>query len=56
MGIVSRYIGFPKKVLIAMALLIVLGFGVGLLSPVLGATAGFGVGGALTMRRPIRTT
>ena len=52
LGVVSRYVGFPKKVLIAMVLLLLLGFGVGLVSPVLGATAGFAVGGALTMRPP----
>lgn len=52
LGLLSRYPGFPKQVLRAMALLIVVGFGVGLLSPALGATAGFGVGGALTLRRP----
>ncbi len=52
LGTLSRYMGFAKQVLRAMGLLIVVGFGVGLLSPVLGATAGFGVGGALTLRRP----
>ncbi len=35
-----------------MGLLIVLGLAVGLLSPVLGAAAGFGVGGSLCLNRP----
>ncbi len=42
----------PKRVLWAMVVLVLLGLGVGLLSPALGASAGFGVGGALTLADP----
>lgn len=42
----------PRKVLQSMGLLLPIALGVGLLSPVLGATAGFGVGGALCLREP----
>lgn len=48
-GLVSRNPGTPKRVLQSMGLLILLGLGLGLLSPVLGAAAGFGVGIALTL-------
>lgn len=51
-GLVSRNPGMAKKVLWAMGLLLTLGLGVGLLSPVLGAAAGFGVGIALTLNLP----
>lgn len=51
-GVLSRNPMFAKRVLQSMGLLILLGLGIGLASPVLGATAGFGVGGALTMRQP----
>ncbi len=51
-GVVSRNTDFPKRVLQSMGLLIVLGLSVGLLSPALGATAGFGAGGALALSRP----
>lgn len=51
-GVVSRNPQFAARVLRAMGLLLLLGLGVGLASPVLGATAGFGVGGALTLREP----
>lgn len=40
----------PKRVLQGMGLLIPIGLSVGLLSPVLGATAAFGVGGLLALR------
>lgn len=49
---VSRHPLAPRMVLRAMLLLPVVGLGVGLLAPVLGATAGFGVGGALTLNPP----
>jgi hypothetical protein len=51
-GLVSRNANTPKRVLWSMALLLVLGLGVGLLSPVLGAAGGFGVGIALTLNLP----
>jgi hypothetical protein len=46
---VSRNPRAPKRVLIAMGLLLGLGFALGLISPILGAAAGFGVGFALTL-------
>ncbi len=52
LGVISRNTLFAKRVLQSMGLLLVLGLGLGLLSPVVGATAGFGVGGALTLRAP----
>lgn len=51
-GLVSRNPVFPKYVLRSMGLLLLLGLAFGLISPALGATAGFGVGFALTLRRP----
>ena len=48
----SRNPDMGRAVLRAMGLLLLLGLSVGLLAPVLGATAGFGVGGALTLSRP----
>lgn len=51
-GFVSRNPEASKWVLRAMGLLLVLGLGIGLISPVLGAAAGFGVGAALTLKRP----
>ena len=51
-GFVSRNSLAPRRILWAMALLIVLGLSVGLISPVLGASAGFGVGVALCLRLP----
>ncbi len=52
LGFVSQNPKAPKRVLQSMGLLIVLGLTVGLLSPVLGAAAGFGVGGAITLSPP----
>src|SRR3970282_1297663 len=49
-GLVSRNPRTPRMVLIGMALLAGLGLSLGLVSPVLGAAAGFGVGIALTLR------
>ena len=40
----------PRRVLQSMGLLIPIGLSIGLLSPVLGATAAFAVGGALCLR------
>lgn len=51
-GLVSRNTRAPLRVLLAMGLLIVLGLAVGLISPVLGASAGFGVGVAICLRLP----
>lgn len=51
-GFVSRNPRAPKQVLVAMGMLLVLGLAVGLLAPVLGASAGFGVGIALVLNRP----
>lgn len=51
-GFVSRNPRAPKLVLVAMGLLLVLGLAVGLLAPVLGASAGFGVGIAVVLNRP----
>lgn len=48
-GFVSRNPDTPKRVLQSMGLVIVLGLALGLLSPVLGAAAGFGVGGSLCL-------
>lgn len=49
---VSRNPLAPKRVLQSMGLLPLLGLVVGLLSPVLGAVAAFGVGGALCLNPP----
>ena len=51
-GFVSRNAQTPKRVLQSMGLLIVLGLALGLLSPVVGAAAGFGVGGSLCLNQP----
>ncbi len=51
-GFISRNPGAPKKILYAMGTLVVLGLAIGLLSPVLGAAAGFGTGIALTLNQP----
>jgi hypothetical protein len=51
-GFVSRNAQTPKRVLQSMGLLIVLGLALGLLSPVVGAVAGFGVGGSLCLNQP----
>lgn len=48
-GFLSRNPRAPKRVLWAMGLLVVLGLSIGLIAPVLGAAAGFGVGVALTL-------
>jgi hypothetical protein len=51
-GFVSANSLAPRRILLAMGLLIVLGLSVGLISPVLGASAGFGVGVAICLRLP----
>ncbi len=51
LAIVSRNPA-PRRVLQAMGLLLGIGLSIGLVSPALGATAGFGVGGALVLADP----
>jgi hypothetical protein len=51
-GFVSRNPRAPRLVLVSMGLLLALGLAVGLLSPVLGASAGFGIGIAVVLNRP----
>lgn len=51
-GLVSRNPRFPRHVLQSMGLLLLLGLAFGLIAPVLGAAAGFGVGIAITLNRP----
>jgi len=51
-GLVSRNTRGPRQILLAMGLLLGLGLSLGLISPVLGASAGFGVGVAITLKRP----
>lgn len=51
-GFISRNPRAPKRVLRAMGLLLVLGLVGGLLSPILGAAAGFGAGTGLTLNEP----
>lgn len=51
-GLLSRNPKSPKAVLRSMALLPLVGMSVGLIAPILGASAAFMVGGALTLDRP----
>lgn len=51
-GLVSRNPRTPKRTLWSMGLLILIGLFLGLVDPVLGATTGFGIGIALTLRLP----
>lgn len=51
-GFVSRNPRAPKQVLLAMALLLPVALSMGLLAPVLGASAGFAVGIAVVLNRP----
>jgi hypothetical protein len=51
-ALVSRNPRAPRMVLLSMGLLLALGLALGLVSPVLGAAAGFGVGAALCLRLP----
>ncbi|MDP9494187.1 MAG: hypothetical protein M3P87_03010 [Actinomycetota bacterium] len=51
-ALVSKNPRAPRMVLTSMGLLLVLGLALGLVSPVLGAAAGFGVGAALCLRLP----
>lgn len=52
LGFVSRNPRAPTHVLWAMFLLLAVGLTVGLVDPLLGAAAGFAVGGALVLNRP----
>jgi MFS family permease len=52
LAFVSHNTDGPRRVLWAMGLLLVVGLTYGLLAPVLGATAGFAVGGAITLNQP----
>lgn len=52
LGFVSRNPVAPKRVLQAMGLLLLVGLSVGLLDPLIGASLGFGIGGALVLNRP----
>lgn len=51
-GFVSKNPLTPKRTLWSMGLLILIGLSLGLIDPVLGATTGFGIGIALTLRLP----
>jgi hypothetical protein len=51
-ALVSKNTRAPSQILLAMALLLGLGLSIGLISPILGASAGFGVGVAITLKRP----
>lgn len=51
-GFVSKNPRTPKRTLWSMGLLILMGLSLGLVDPVLGATTGFGIGIALTLRLP----
>jgi hypothetical protein len=52
LGFVSRNPRAPKRVLQSMVLLLLLGLSIGLLAPVLGATAAFGAGAILCLNPP----
>jgi hypothetical protein len=52
LGFASRNPKAPKRVLQSMVLLILLGLSVGLLAPILGATAAFGAGATLCLNPP----
>jgi hypothetical protein len=51
---ISRGPTAPKRVIQAMGLLILIGLSVGMLAPVLGATAGFGAGATICLNPPSR--
>ena len=52
LGFASRNHEAPRRVLMAMGLLLAIGLTVGLIAPALGAAAGFAVGGAITLNQP----
>lgn len=51
-GLISRGQGTLRRVIRSMGLLVVVGLAMGLLSPIVGAAAGFGVGIAITLNMP----
>jgi hypothetical protein len=51
-GLISRRSGTPRALLRSMGSLVVLGLALGLLSPIVGAAAGFGVGIAISLNMP----
>jgi hypothetical protein len=51
-GLISRRSGIPRALLQSMGSLVVLGLALGLLSPIVGAAAGFGVGIAISLNMP----
>lgn len=51
-GFISRNPTTPKRVIYSLGLLLALGLSLGLLSPIIGAAAGFGAGIALTLNQP----
>lgn len=51
-GLISRRSGITRAILRSMGLLVVLGLAFGLLSPIVGAAAGFGVGTAISLNMP----
>ena len=51
-GLISRRPGAVRRVVRAMGLLVVVGLALGLLSPIVGAAAGFGIGIAITLNMP----
>lgn len=52
LGFISRNPQAPKRVLQAMGLLLLVGLSIGLVDPLLGASTGFCLGGALVLNRP----
>ncbi len=52
LGFVSRNPRAPKRVLQSMVLLLMLGFTIGMLAPILGATAAFAAGATLCLNPP----
>lgn len=51
-GLISRRVGVLREVIRSMGLLVALGLAFGLLSPIIGAAAGYGVGIAVTLNMP----
>lgn len=52
LGFVSGNRDAPRHIVQSMILMLPIGFGVGLIAPVLGAATAFAAGGALTLNRP----
>ena len=51
-GLISRRRGIPRALVRSMGLLVVFGLALGLLSPIVGAAAGFGIGIAISLNMP----